>query len=150
MGTNIKLAISIFAILLLAACGSESDGFQSEDSESNDQDNIVQTVKPGKIIGSISSGVDMYDYYYIYTQRPNTTTVSVTNESGMDLVLSKVSVLSQVQQRSNSNRINELGDEVESFKVTSTKEYGDSLYIEVSVLSGSGEYTLSIDVSTSN
>ena len=135
--------MSLFAIIMLTACGSESDdGLQYEDSESNDLDDIVQRVGYGKVIGNIAHGVDMYDYYLVYSEGGHNTTVSVTNEAGMDLVLSEVSILKQLQQRSNSNNKNESGHEVEVFESSGGNYY--STYIEVSVLEGWGEYTLSI------
>jgi hypothetical protein len=141
---NLKLATSLFALAMITACGSESDdGLQYEDSESNDQDSIVQRVGYGKVIGSLAHGVDMYDYYLVYSEGIHNTTVSVTNKAGMNLVLSEVSILKQLQQRSNSNNKNEAGHEVETFESSGGNYY--STYIEVSVLEGWGEYTLSIN-----
>jgi hypothetical protein len=142
--TNLKLMMSLFAIAMITACGSESDdGLQYEDSESNDQDSIVQRVDYGKVIGNLAYGVDMYDYYLVYSEGIHNTTVSVTNEAGMDLALSEVSIFKQLKQRSNSNIKNEAGQEVETFESSGGNYY--STYIEVSVIDGWGEYTLSIN-----
>ncbi len=139
--------MSIFAITIITGCGSESDDTQYEDSESNDQDNIIQTVKAGKVIGNLSHGVDMSDYYWVLSEGNQDTNISVTNKSGMNLILSEVNILNQVQQSTNRNLENEEGNEVETMKTSSPHGYEYSTFIKVTTAEGSGQYTLNIVMS---
>lgn len=136
--------ISVFSLLVLTACGSDSGAVQHEDSEANDHDNIIQRVKPGTVIGSLSFGVDMNDYYLVSSEDDQDTVISVTNESGMDLILSEVNIFNQSQQSTNLNLINDRGNEVETLVTSSPHGYGYSTYIKITTKNGSGKYTLSI------
>jgi hypothetical protein len=147
MRNKINIITPILLIAILNACGSETDSAQCEDSEANDQDNIIQRVKPGSIIGNLSYGVDMNDYYLVSSEGNQDTTVSVTNKSGMNLILGEVDILNQSQQSTNQNLVNEDGYEVETILTTSPHGYGYSTYIKVTTTEGSGEYILSIVMS---
>lgn len=137
-----RLACHVLAVLAVLLCAQAANAQIRAESESNDRESTADgPIGSGVVVtGAFSSSRDI-DWYYVDVATPGTVSITLDHASGRDFDWALYQASGGAVTSGRSSRIPETG----TYAATITGRY----YLKLTSYSGSGPYTLRVDLPAS-